>query len=125
MLPGQQLAEKAGERVQVIAPVGRLAGQQLARGVGRGVFRPRPARAPEVQDSYLAGFREQDVLRLEIRMHHPSLVRVRDSLADLPDDGPGRGSWQRLAGELLQDIGKQFSVQPFHREEVEVAVPVE
>jgi hypothetical protein len=80
-LPGQQLEQHHPQRIEIAACVGRGAGQQLGRHVGRCAQHQARARAVPVQQARGAEVRDLDALRGQVDQHIGGLdVAVDDTL---------------------------------------------
>ena len=100
-LPRQHVVADDAERIEVAAAVHRLAARLLgAHEVGRAehlahpraAARLRQAGDPEIGDEGAARpLLEQDVLGLDVAMHHALRVRIRQSPGDLAQDARGLG----------------------------------
>ena len=126
---GEDLVQDDAQRVDVAAVVGGFAAGLLGGhvidgaddGAGLGHGRPRLERArdAEVGDEGVPVAVDQDVLRLEVAVHDPGLVRRLERLGDLARQR--QRPFDRQRPLALQQRFEIFPLDELHRDELEVA----
>ena len=132
-LPGARLHEDHRERVQVGATVERPAGllrRRIARGADEAAGRLRPRRLgqrtgePEVGDAHDPVRVEEQVRRLDVAVHDPAPVRIRQRGSNLPADV--RGLLGREVIAHVEQAAQRSTLQQLddHERDAVVLAPV-
>src|ERR1700676_298690 len=128
MLTRQQLVRQASQRVDIVARIRAPALKLLTAGIGwrrltvvtarRELGNPGLARAHDaaakIKHAHVAVTSNHDVVRLEVRMHHATRMRMRNGATDVADDGERVAARQRAAGALEQ-LAKPLALEELHR----------
>ena len=87
--------------------------------------RLEPVRPAEAQDPDLTVARDENVPRLQVTVNDSAFVRVRQSGAELLDEGPCLRSAHRAGSQAFEDVAERLTVHEFHRREHHIPVTVE
>ena len=138
-ITGNEAVHQAAKRKHVVRGDRRLTGKHLhARirwrrrsqspgiesRIGSLLLLPH-SRDAEVDQLHLSGWRDHDVGRLDVRVHHTAAVSVIQCLPHLPDDVEDHIVVDVLAPASIQNAGERAALQPLHDHEIQVLVPIE